>query len=419
MKNSNHFSHENHSENNLTPGYSATDTEPVIILLNGQLMVTEINETALTEFFHQKKSEILKQPFATLLIHEEINEKEVLAQIKHSEHSLFHRSKLYQPRTKKSYELSIICTHLGDQVGYTLILNACHPESLENKLEQQKQLPVVTNLSNSEQNNKKPNKATMTQLNKILLVEDHPIATKVTKAILSALDCEVDTAKSGKIALECVEKNHYDLIFMDVGLPDIDGCTVAEKIRSHRLESITKIPIIALTAHAQNEEKQRCLDIGMNMVITKPLTKEWAKSVLDTFIPKRKRYSKPVNQMKRTKTNKKRAQKIIDIEYAKTLLGGNETLIYEMLTMLVNSFPEEIKALEEAYRQKNWQELSNLAHKLKGGSSYCGTLRLKSACAELDNSIKSDVTEKIPDLYEQVLSEIEAVQKFMNEQSPN
>ena len=256
-----------------------------------------------------------------------------------------------------------------------------------------------------------------TPLNKILLVEDHPVSAKVTKAILSALDCQVDTAKNGKIAIQWMEKNHYDLIFMDVGLPDIDGCEAARQIRSHKLENITKIPIVALTAHAQNDEKQRCLDVGMNMVITKPLTKEWAKSVLDKLIPKRKKYSRPVNQLKRTRTNKKRAEKVIDIEYAKTLLGGNEALIYGMLTMLVKSFPEEIRALEEAYRHKNWQELSNLAHKLKGGSSYCGTLRLKAVCTELDNSIKADLVEKIPELYEKMLFEIKAVEQFMHEQS--
>lgn len=253
--------------------------------------------------------------------------------------------------------------------------------------------------------------------NKILLVEDHTIAAKIAESILSELSCEVDIAETGKAALSLVEKNQYDLILMDIGLPDTDGCAVTKQIRSHRLQSIAQIPIVALTAHAESDEKQRCLDVGMNMVITKPLTKKWADSVLKTFIPQREKQKRQMKEAAAKATvNKESAEKVVDVEYAKTLLGDNETLVYEMLTMLVDSFPEEVKALKEAYQQKNWEELRNLAHKLKGGSSYCGTLRLKSVCSELESYIKSGLTAKIPEFYQKLLSEIEAVQKFVKNQ---
>ncbi len=265
--------------------------------------------------------------------------------------------------------------------------------------------------------NKKPlNKRRGIKSNKILLVEDHQIAARIARTILSELGCEVDIAETGKIALELIEKNHYDLIFMDIGLPDIDGCAVTKQIRLHSLKQIAKIPIVALTAHAESDEKQRCLDVGMSMVITKPLTKKWAESVLDNFIPQRekqKRQIKQVEQTAQTGANAKLAEKIVDIEYAKALLGGNEAVIQEMLTMLVDSLPEEVKALEAAYKQKNWEELRGLAHKLKGGASYCGTLRLKSVCTELDSYIKSGATARIPELYQHLLDEIENLQQFI------
>lgn len=84
--------------------------------------------------------------------------------------------------------------------------------------------------------------------------------------------------------------------------------------------------------------------------------------------------------------------------------------------MLVEGLPEEVEALKIAYQKKDWEQLKSLAHKLKGGSSYCGTLRLKAACSELDSYLKSGLAEEIPALYQRVLTEIQAVQEFVKDQ---
>lgn len=132
---------------------------------------------------------------------------------------------------------------------------------------------------------------------KILLVEDSSIAQKIVKIILNRLDYEVDIAANGKAALRLIKEHRYDFIFMDIGLPDINGCAVAKIIRSNRLKRIAQIPIVALTGHVENDEK--CLDAGMNAVITKPLTEKGAKSTLDSFISKRLE-RKLIKQVKQT-----------------------------------------------------------------------------------------------------------------------
>ncbi len=250
---------------------------------------------------------------------------------------------------------------------------------------------------------------------KILLVEDHSIAARIAKNILLELGCEVDIAENGRAALELIEKEPYDLIFMDIGLPDMDGYAVAKQIRSHKLKNIIQIPIVALTAHAESDEKQHCLAVGMNVVITKPLTKKWAESILETFIPERKSYLKQIEQMDQ-RVKIEQVQKVVDFEYAKVLVGGNEAVVWEILALLVESLPIEMEEMQSAYEKKDWAALCAIAHKLKGGSSYCGTLLLKSVCAELENYIKSGLTEKIPELYQKVVAEIWAIQKFMNNQ---
>jgi two-component system, OmpR family, aerobic respiration control sensor histidine kinase ArcB len=265
-------------------------------------------------------------------------------------------------------------------------------------------------IENSDSNYPKENKDQVvnhmqfssTKKNSILLVEDHPIAAKISGSILSDLGCQVDIAEDGKTALEWVEKKFYDLIFMDIGLPGMSGYEVARRIRSNNIRSIAQIPIVALTAHADGDNKQHCIDVSMNTVVTKPLRKQQAQSILDAFIMQRKKY-----------VEKNKAEKVVDFEYAKKLLGGDESVIFEALEMLVGSFPLEVEKIQAAYQEKNWEKLQAIAHKLQGGSSYCGTLRLKSVCSELEDYIESGLTARIPELYGELLVEIDALVKFM------
>jgi len=122
---------------------------------------------------------------------------------------------------------------------------------------------------------------------RVLVVEDVKVAQKVAIIMLNALGYEVDTADNGAQALELVSHRIYDIIFMDLGLPDIDGLTVAETIRKKEGQNRHSI-IIALSAHSENENgidnKKNCLDAGMDDYIEKPLTKELALKVLQKFL---------------------------------------------------------------------------------------------------------------------------------------
>jgi two-component system, OmpR family, aerobic respiration control sensor histidine kinase ArcB len=104
----------------------------------------------------------------------------------------------------------------------------------------------------------------------ILLVEDDAIVQMVTISLLENRQCEVDVAVSGQQAIAFAENNHYDLIFMDLGLPDMYGYQVTQMIRSH--PNSNNAPIVALTAHAAKEVQEQCLLVGMNEVCSKPLS---------------------------------------------------------------------------------------------------------------------------------------------------
>lgn len=119
---------------------------------------------------------------------------------------------------------------------------------------------------------------------KILVVEDTKLAQKTAVMALTSFKCKViDIASCGKEAIAKLKINSYDIIFMDIGLPDTDGYTVTETIRN--LEELPHQPIIvALTAHIKDESKQKSQDAGMNDFMSKPITAEKAGLVLKKFI---------------------------------------------------------------------------------------------------------------------------------------
>lgn len=127
---------------------------------------------------------------------------------------------------------------------------------------------------------------------RILLVEDNVLAAKVAKVILQDFDCVVDIAINGQLAFEHIKDNNYDLVFMDVGLPDHNGNEVTQKIREWEYLRDKHTPIIALTAHIEMENKQQCIEAGMDGVLSKPLVKETVIDILNAFIPRRTKHEK-------------------------------------------------------------------------------------------------------------------------------
>lgn len=119
----------------------------------------------------------------------------------------------------------------------------------------------------------------------ILLVEDNVINQRVTTHFLIELGCKYDIANNGAEAITLFKKNTYDLIIMDVGLPDIDGYAVTKKIRALEKKK-PQTPIIALTAFASEKDKQKCLAAGMDNVLTKPINRTCLMSMLTTWLNK-------------------------------------------------------------------------------------------------------------------------------------
>ena len=232
----------------------------------------------------------------------------------------------------------------------------------------------------------------------VLVVEDNTIAVIVAKNVLSALGCRTDVAPDGKTALEKIEKNHYDLILMDMGLPDGDGCEVTRRIRLKQWQKNPSVPIIGLTAHVESEKKQRCLANGMNAVFNKPLTPEKAAEILDAFISQQH----PSQKVIATSKDSLQSASLLNIERAVELVGNKE-VVKDCLELLVSGLSKDLEVIKQCHKEGDWVAIRNMAHKWKGGAGYCGASRLEQACEQLAAALQIKPFEKAEVRYQQLI----------------
>ncbi|GFZ65284.1 hypothetical protein PSE10B_18060 [Pseudomonas amygdali pv. eriobotryae] len=124
---------------------------------------------------------------------------------------------------------------------------------------------------------------TAQRMARVLLVEDNPVNQLVAKGILGKLGCEVIISSHGGEALEQLEQGHFDLVLMDCNMPVMDGYEASRQIRSSG--RWPNLPIVALTANAMPDERERCKAAGMNDYLTKPFRRAELAGILDQWIP--------------------------------------------------------------------------------------------------------------------------------------
>jgi CheY-like chemotaxis protein len=240
---------------------------------------------------------------------------------------------------------------------------------------------------------------------KILLVEDDKLAAKIAQSILTELNCVIDIAPDAKTALSLVQEKDYHLILMDIGLPDMDGIALTHRIRLQQWQRTDTTPIIGLTAHIDLENRQRCLDAGMNTVILKPLKKETALELLTTFVP-----DACINQVSSLTDTRPVTGPVLDVKAMKALLK-NEELIKDCIHLMLIGLKNDLVELPRLHQSANWQAIREIAHKRQGGASYCGAKRLEQACKQLDDYIREHgPIGQTNQLYRQLIKEMESAQ---------
>jgi two-component system, OmpR family, aerobic respiration control sensor histidine kinase ArcB len=240
-------------------------------------------------------------------------------------------------------------------------------------------------------------------INRILVVEDNILAARAAAGVMSDFNCTIDVAPDGKTAMELLQKHVYQLILMDIGLPDTDGIALTRRIRLEQWQkNHATVPIIGLTAHI-GEKKQECLDAGMNAVIHKPLKKETAQELLATFVQ-----NEPSEIKSSTFPVIKGA--VVDFDEIKKTLRDDK-VIEECRKLMITGLSEDLVKLADWYQSEAWKSIQSIAHKWQGGAVYYGAKRLEQACKNFNDAWKVGKKDQFKTLYEQLIQEMEAVKE--------
>ncbi|MFN3235119.1 MAG: ATP-binding protein [Gammaproteobacteria bacterium] len=243
---------------------------------------------------------------------------------------------------------------------------------------------------------------------KILLVEDNVLAKQIGEGLLKDIGCDVDSVETGKAALEIFEPGKYDMVLMDIGLPDMDGYAVTSSLRENEQNQHTRVPVIALTAHAIVDVEAFCSGAGMDAVISKPISREKAKALINKFVYCKEVSADSLCKLKLEKSSETDALEIIDIEDGIQFVGSKEGA-ENMLDSLIKSLPSLTKELSEGYITGDMEQLFKSTHKFYGGLAMIGVPRLRHVTKSFKESLKKKEYDRMHALYESVMKEINSL----------
>ncbi len=224
---------------------------------------------------------------------------------------------------------------------------------------------------------------------RVLCVDDNPANLLLLETLLTDMGGDVDAVSSGADALEAVKRKSFDLVFMDVQMPGMDGRQATEAIRQWEVENgQPPLPVIALTAHALSNEKRSLLQSGLDDYLTKPISERQLAQVIlkwtglplaRSFLAAPAEVLLPENDLK-----------VLDAEEGLRLAAGKADLAADMLSMLLASLEDDRQIIRQARQANDRQAMIDRVHRLHGATRYCGVPQLRAACERSETLLKQN-----------------------------
>lgn len=228
----------------------------------------------------------------------------------------------------------------------------------------------------------------------ILLVEDNAINRELVIALLAMRGHTVTQAEDGSQAVDWFAKQKFDLILMDVQMPVLDGYEATAEIRKQEAGTGAHTPIIAMTAHAFKEDRERCLASGMDDYLVKPIKRDDFFAMLD-------RYSaagEPVSPVSAASAQSKPEAEttasvtpelpILDFKSVMDRVDGNKKLLNELLVTFTESGREWLTQLEQALTLLDYEQIGKIAHTIKGTAANLSCERIRAKATQLESLAK-------------------------------
>ena len=249
---------------------------------------------------------------------------------------------------------------------------------------------------------------------RILVAEDNEVNQQVVLGMLKNLGCEADLASDGNIAVQKACAGLYDVIFMDIHMPELDGVKAMQKIRT-LLQADACPPIVAMTAHALPGDREHYLSLGMDDYVSKPIRTGDLKSLFKRLNPK-DTGSQPANPETPMPSTPDIAhvsaaprqvelpildtEQLEDLRYLPTAKGSGgdgQDPVGGLIRLFQTKANERIEEMERLLATGSWSALAEIAHSLRGSSASMGFPRVAANCKELELGARRKQSEQQPD----------------------
>ncbi|RKS94021.1 PAS domain S-box-containing protein [Flavobacterium limicola] len=234
---------------------------------------------------------------------------------------------------------------------------------------------------------------------KVLVVEDIPLNQLLMKTLLDDFGFARDIAENGKIAIEKLKENDYDIVLMDLQMPEMNGFEATEYIRN---TMNSNIPIIALTADVTTVDLAKCRAVGMNDYLAKPVDEKvlYSKIVGALKKPKLAKVTTALNKKREEEEIAKKKIKYTDLVYLNQRTKSNPTLMMEMISLYLAQTPPLVSTIKQSLAEKNWTLLGSAAHKIIPSFAIMGmSPDFENMAKKIqDFAISQEKTDEIDDL---------------------
>jgi PAS domain S-box-containing protein len=235
---------------------------------------------------------------------------------------------------------------------------------------------------------------------KVLLAEDNEINQQVATELLKKAGLSVTIANNGKEAIKAVEGTEFDLVLMDVQMPEMDGLEATGCIKKN--PRFSNLPIVAMTAQAMTGDREKCIDAGMDDYITKPVdVNELFAKLVKWIKPKDSKITDTDTSEKSFQTDEKQIEDTqlpalpgIDVEAALIRVGGNRKLYKKLLIKFRDDYSNSFHEIKNAIENNNLKDAERYAHTVKGVAGNIGVNKLQKAAGDLEDGIRKRETDR-------------------------
>ncbi len=246
---------------------------------------------------------------------------------------------------------------------------------------------------------------------KLLLAEDNVVNQRVAVKMLEKQGHTVQVAANGQLALNALEQETFDVVFMDVQMPVMDGLQAVAVLRERESNTGRHVPVIAMTAHAMAGDRERCLSAGMDDYVSKPIDQQELAAVLHRVLATAEVES--LQDASAPNDNGGPSEPVCDLDRALAQLAGDGGFLKEMAELFLSTMPGMLHSLQVATDASDSAEVCELAHAIRGSlATFCAHPAYDKAL-RLERASRAGELEQLPEIHQCLLIEVERLNETL------